>query len=132
MNAMSNYLSLIFRKMMSSSKIKDLKLLKSIRKRTKITDEKNFNTTLELCLRNQYKKTHKKISKTNYSISDIDMSIDACHTIKSHIDSVNLDKRKTVEYISVRENIDNTNNIISHNFRKSFYSNAGEDFMIIL
>lgn len=129
---MSNYLSLKFRKMISNSKIKDLKLSKNIRKRAKITDEKNFHTTLELCLRNQYKKTRKKISKTNYSISDIDMSIDAWHTLKSHIDSVNSDKGKRVEYAAVRENINSTNNIISHNFRKSFYSNRGENLPINL
>jgi hypothetical protein len=111
------------------AQLKDLKLFKKISAKAKITDEKNFHTTLELCLRNQYMKSHKKISKTNYSISKV--TNDSSSNFKANARNNDLKKGKKVEYSAVRENIEHTNKIMSHNFRKSFYSTKGKKFHLL-
>ena len=126
--------------MYKNAMLKDNQIANNMKRKAKITDQSNFHTPLELCLRLQYRASRKQITKTDYSVqkpvdrvySDDDTlePENGGHSPKQKDRSIAVEVKTTPSKVNtelkptVTCNFDSNYKIISYNFQKSSYADS--------
>jgi len=90
--SLKHYLKKAITRWLNNALVKDVQINKNLKRKQVMTDESNFHTPLELCLRLQYRTNRKVIHKTDFSKKKNEKTIDPINdTISDLQKSVTID-----------------------------------------